>query len=179
MTHGYIRPGWVNGFQEVKWQNDPLANRHNMDSLWGFMIRVGEQCWMLVLANLRDPVLWQLLKVGIRRKRLLVSFADDPIDGDLQLEVSEICSFLSIFSLRTLSSHKHSSSYTCSHLRYALTTCLSPPILFRFTIHTKSEPSRTSVKSIRTISEARSYLLMRLFARYLLPPNTVLQGFTN
>ena len=63
MTHGYIRPGWVNGFQEVKWRNDPLANCHNMDTLWGFMIRAGEQCWMLVPAELRDPVLWQLLKV--------------------------------------------------------------------------------------------------------------------
>ena len=63
MTHGYIRPGWVNGFQEVEWRNDPLANCHNMDALWGFMIRVGEQCRMSVPAELRDPVLWRLLKV--------------------------------------------------------------------------------------------------------------------
>ena len=63
MTHGFICPGWVNGFQEVEWRNDLLANCHNMDALWGFMIQAGEQCWMLVLAELRDPVLWQLLKV--------------------------------------------------------------------------------------------------------------------
>ena len=34
----YIHPGWVNGFQEVEWRNDPLVNCHNMDALWGFMI---------------------------------------------------------------------------------------------------------------------------------------------
>ena len=33
MTHGYIHPGWVNGFQEVEWRNDLLANCHNMDTL--------------------------------------------------------------------------------------------------------------------------------------------------
>ena len=63
MTHGYICPGWVNGFQEVEWRNDPLANCHNMDALWGFMIQAGEQCRMSVPAELRDPVLWRLLKV--------------------------------------------------------------------------------------------------------------------
>ena len=40
-----------------------MANCHNMDALCGFMIRAGEQCRMLVLAKLRDPVLWRLLKV--------------------------------------------------------------------------------------------------------------------
>ena len=83
MTHRYIHPEWVNGFQEVEWRNDSLANCHNMDTLWGFMIQAGEQCHMLVPADLRDPVLWRLLKVGIQWKQLLVSFADDPIDGDL------------------------------------------------------------------------------------------------
>ena len=63
MTHRYICPGWVNRFQEVEWKNNLLVNCHNMDTLWGFMIWAGEQCWMLVLAELRDPVLWQLLKV--------------------------------------------------------------------------------------------------------------------
>ena len=38
MTHRYICPGWVNGFQEVEWRNDLLVNCHNMDALWGFMI---------------------------------------------------------------------------------------------------------------------------------------------
>ena len=81
MTHRYICPGWVNGFQEVEWRNDPLVDCHNMDTLWGFMIQAGEQCWMLVPADLR--VLQWLLKVGIRWKRLLVLFTDDSIDGDL------------------------------------------------------------------------------------------------
>ena len=65
MTCGHIHPGWVNGFQEMEWQNDLLVNFHNMDTLWGFMIRAEKQCCMLVLADLRDPILWQLLKVGI------------------------------------------------------------------------------------------------------------------
>ena len=56
-THGYICPGWVNGFQEVEWRNDPLANCHNMDALWGFMIQAEEQCHMSVPADLRDLVL--------------------------------------------------------------------------------------------------------------------------
>ena len=63
MTHRYIHSGWVNGFQEVEWRNDPLVNCHNMDALWGFIIQAGEQCHMLVRAELRDPVLWWLLKV--------------------------------------------------------------------------------------------------------------------
>ena len=65
MTHGYIHPGWVNAFQEVEWRKDLLVNCHNMGTLWGFTIRAGEQCHMLVPANLRDPILWRLLKVGI------------------------------------------------------------------------------------------------------------------
>ena len=36
-----------------------------------------------MLADLRDPVLWQLLKVGIQWKQLLVLFTNNPIDGDL------------------------------------------------------------------------------------------------
>ena len=93
--------------------------------------------------------------------------------------LSEICLFLSIFPLQTLSSHEHSFSYTCSHLHYALTTCLFPSILFHFTIHTKSKLLRTPAKSIRTLIEDRSYLLMRFFARHLLPSNTIPQGFSD
>ena len=77
MTHGYVHLGWINGFQEVEWRNNPLANCHNMDALWGFMIRVGEQCCMLVSADLRDPILWWLLKVGTRQKWLLTPLTDD------------------------------------------------------------------------------------------------------
>ena len=40
-----------------------MANCHNMDALWGFMIQAREQCQMSVPADLRDPVLWRLLKV--------------------------------------------------------------------------------------------------------------------
>ena len=90
-------------------------------------------------------------------------------------------SFVSIliFSLQTPSSHEHSSSHTCPHLHYDLTTCLFRSISFRFTIHTKSKPSRTSVKSIWTFIEDRSYLLARLFARHLLPSDTISQGFAD
>ena len=65
MTHGYVHLRWVNGFSKVEWRNDPLC--HNMDVLWGFMIWAGEQCCMSVLADLRDPVLWRLLKVELDR----------------------------------------------------------------------------------------------------------------
>ena len=86
MTHGYVCLGWINSFSKVKWCNDPLANCHNMDTLWGFMIQAGEQCCMSVLANLRDPVLWQLLKVGTQQKRLVMPLTDSSGDGDLRLE---------------------------------------------------------------------------------------------
>ena len=86
MTHGYIRPGWVNGFPEVEWRNNPLANCHNMDTLWGFMIQAGEQGRMLVLAELRDLVLWQLLKVWNSTEMALDTITDSPTDGDLRLE---------------------------------------------------------------------------------------------
>ena len=52
------------------------------------------------------------------------------------------------------------------------------PFYFIFTIHTKSEPSKTPVKSIQTTIEDRSYLLARLFARHLLPSDTISQGLT-
>ena len=52
-------------------------------------------------------------------------------------------------------------------------------ILFHFTIHTKSKPSRTPAKSIQTFIEDRSYLLTRLFARHIFPPDTILQGFAD
>ena len=77
MTHGYIHPGWVNGFQEVEWRNDPLVNCHNMDALGGFMIRAGEQCRMSVPAELRDPVLWQLLKVWTSTETAFGTIADE------------------------------------------------------------------------------------------------------
>ena len=83
MTHGYVCLEWINGFQEVKWRNDPLVNYHNMDTLWGFMIQAGEQCCMLVPDDLRDPVLWHLLKVGTQQKQLLMLLTDNPIDGYL------------------------------------------------------------------------------------------------
>ena len=44
---------------------------------WGFMIQAGEQCCMLVPADLRDPVLWQLLKVGTQQKQVLILFTDN------------------------------------------------------------------------------------------------------
>ena len=50
-------------FSEVEWRLDLLANCHNMDALWVYMIWAGEQCHMLVPADLKDPVLWRLLKV--------------------------------------------------------------------------------------------------------------------
>ena len=91
--------------------------------------------------------------------------------------MSEICLFLSIFSLWTLSSHEWSSFHTCSHLLYAPTTCCSPLSYFIFTIHTKSKPSRRQVKSIRTSIKDRNYLLTRLFTWNLLPSDTISQGF--
>ena len=83
MSHRYIHPGWMNGFQEVEWRNDPLANCHNMDALWGFMIQVGEQCQMSVLAELRDLVLWWLLKVWNLTEMAFDTVTDESIDGDL------------------------------------------------------------------------------------------------
>ena len=72
--------------------------------------------------------------------------------------LSEICLFLSIFfSLQTLSSHKHSSPHTCSHLCYAPTACSFPFILFHFTIHTKSKPLRTPAKLIQALIEDRRH----------------------
>ena len=64
MTHGYVCQG-ATQFSKVEWRLNPLTNCHNMDALWGFMIWVGEQCQMLVPANLKDPVLWRLLKVSL------------------------------------------------------------------------------------------------------------------
>ena len=80
-------PWMVNGFQEVEWRNNPLANCHNMDTLWGFMIRAGEQCCMSVPADLRDPVLWRLLKVwNLTETTLDTVYLTSQIDGDLRLE---------------------------------------------------------------------------------------------
>ena len=76
----------MNGFQEVEWRNNLLVNCHNMDTLWGFMIQAGEQCRMSVLAKLRDPVLWQLLKVWNLTEMAFGTFTDKSTDGDLQLE---------------------------------------------------------------------------------------------
>ena len=94
--------------------------------------------------------------------------------------LSEIHSFLSIFFT--------SNSFfpqTLILLTHVLTfTMLSPHVLFplsyfTFTIHTKSEPLRTPAKLIQRSIKDKSYLLARLFARYLLPPNTISQGFAD
>ena len=54
-----------------------MANCHNMDALWGFMIRAGEQCRMSVPAELRDPVLWRLLKVWNLMETALDTVTDE------------------------------------------------------------------------------------------------------
>ena len=88
--------------------------------------------------------------------------------------VSEIRSFLSIF----LTSNSFFPQ-TLILLTHVLTfTMISPHVLFPlfhfiFTIHTKSEPLQTPAKLIRRSIEDRSYLLVRLFARHLLPPDTI------
>ena len=86
MTHGYVCLGWVNGFSEVKWRNNLLVNCHNMDALWGFMIQAGEQCHMSVLSDLRDPILWWLLKVEFNRNGSWCRSLMILIDGYLWLE---------------------------------------------------------------------------------------------
>ena len=69
---------------------------------------------------------------------------------------------------------------TCSHLRYDLTTCSLPFISFRF--H-HSHQVRTIANNQRSrfgqSTKDRSYLLARLFARHLLPSDSVSQGFAN
>ena len=64
MTRGVICQG-ATQFSEVEWRLDPLANYYNIDTFWRYMIWAGKQCHMLVLADLRDPVLQRLLKVHL------------------------------------------------------------------------------------------------------------------
>ena len=71
-----------------------------------------------------------------------------------QAQCQKFIRFYLFFSLRTLSSHGHSSSFLLTHvLTFAMISphVLSPLFHFAFTIHTKSEPLRTLANSIRRI----------------------------
>ena len=63
-------------FSEVEWRLDPLANCHNIDTFWEFMIQAGEWCCMLVPSDLKGPILWRLLKVYLCNQTTFVSLAD-------------------------------------------------------------------------------------------------------
>ena len=88
--------------------------------------------------------------------------------------VSEIHSFLSYFShfKLFLPTNIHSPN-TCFHLHYVLTTC-SPPFYFILLSPFTPSPNHCKhhQKMIRRSIKDRSYLLARLFTRYLLPPDT-------
>ena len=150
-----------------------------MDVLWGFMIWAGEQCCMLVPNDLKDQVLWRLLKVSLcSQKTLDVSCSQNSqmgiFDCVRNLFISIYFSHFELFL--PMDTHPLTHVLTFAMLSPHVSSLLS---YFAFTIHTKSEPLRIPAMLIQASTENRSYLLVRLFARHLLPPNTVSQGFTD
>ena len=82
MTHGYVQQGTTK-FSEVTWRLNLLVNCHNTDALWGSTTQAGEQCQMLVPNDVKDPVLWRLLKVGLNRNNPWHHLLTGLLDGDL------------------------------------------------------------------------------------------------
>ena len=103
----------------------------------------------------KDKIAWRLLQVCVRNLFVFI-----------------------YFSTSSSFSHEHSSSHTCSHLHYAPTTCFSPFILFHFHHSHQVQTIEKTSKVNSNIYQRQEYLLARLFARHLLPSDTVSQGFT-
>jgi hypothetical protein len=64
MRHGGVRQG-DEVFDSYKWHDDVLPGCLTDDQLWGYCIRAGEEMTQEYWGGVKDPVLENLMRIGI------------------------------------------------------------------------------------------------------------------